>query len=436
VVVRTGTKENFMTTMVDAPSANGTAPATPVVVEPSDYLRVARFLDTEVLVERATEVRVLILTLLSGTNVLLIGSGGTAKTLALDELAKCIVGARYFKKVMNEELAPSAILGGYDYARFMKTGELVRKTVNMAPDSHIFTADELFRANGMMLDAQLPITNVGEREAEVEGVIRKLEEFLMYAAATNFIPDADNVRAQAFMDRMTNMLYVQRVQAADSFKEIIRRHTARLQAHANGTALKRETITLAQALEAQKQVRNVRDTPEFMDSAVDLRQKAITEGVDVSDRRWMEVYLMCRANAWLNGRDHLIPEDLVVAEYGMARAKDQVGTAHALVLPFHGRFERAATELRQEAVGPITEVEQVRPLVEGTPPNEDIDPDVLRKALNASRKIDAAKGRVDEVLAEAEQEKRDAATLRDLANELLAMQMWFKKNSLPTQYEG
>jgi MoxR-like ATPase len=424
-----------MTTTAVAPAA---APATTpkaAQVEPDDFLRVMRFLDTEVLVERANEIRVLFLTILSGTNFHLEGTPGVAKSLGLDQAAKCITGAVYFKKPLNEELAPSAVLGGYDYAHFMTNGDLIRKVTGKAPSAHLIFIDEVFRANGMMLDALLPLTNVGEREAEINDKMQRTPA-LCFLTAANFHPDADNARAQAYLDRVTNMLWVERVKSDDSFKEIMRRHANAITAQANGTDLKRETVTVEQVQEAQRQVRLVRLTPEFLDKQAELRRNVITAGLDVSDRRWTEIGLVARANAWLAGRDFLIPEDLVVAEYAMARDRDQIPEARKLVLPFHGRFEREAEAKRQESVKAFEQVEDIRPLVEGTPPNEELDPDVLRKAINASRQVDAVKARVDAVLTEAEQEKRDAAKLRDLANELLALQMWFKQHNLPTQYDG
>jgi hypothetical protein len=150
----------------------------------------------------------------------------------------------------------------------------------------------------------------------------------------------------------------------------------------------------------------------------------------------MELGRVCRANAWLAGRDHLIPEDLAVVEHGLWRDIDDRPTAHKVVLKYHGRFEREATQKRQESQKALAAVEQIRPQVEGTPPNEELDPDVLTKAISASRQIDAVKGRVEKLLEEADREKQNAATLRDLDNELVAIQMWFKKNGLPTGYAG
>jgi MoxR-like ATPase len=401
----------------------------PPSVTPGDFLRITQFLDTRVLVERALELRILTLGLLSGVNVHLLGPPGVAKSLGLREFAKCIDGARYFEKALNAGLPEDAVIGGYDMPLFVATGDFQRKVAGKLPDAHLGFLDEWFRANGPMLDSLLPIANTEERLAEVDGTPVQAP-LLALVSASNHMPDADNEQAAALVDRITLMSLVERVRSDDSFMEMIDRHHARRLAVAND-AWERETVSLAQVIAAQLQVNAVRPTPEFKEHAAKLRRDAITEGLDVSDRRWLELYRVCRANAWMSGRDHLIPEDLAVTEHGMWRDPDHRGTAHKLVLPFHGRYEREATAKREEAAGPIAAFEAIRPLVEGTPPSEDLERDVLTKAISASRNIAGVKARVDAVLEEAAREKRDAATLRDLSNELHAVQLWFKANKLP-----
>src|SRR4029077_9440800 len=149
---------------------------------------------------------------------------------------------------------------------------------------------------------------------------------------------------------------------------------------------------------------------------------------------WVELTLVCRANAWMSGRDHTIAEDLAIIEHGLWRDQDDIALAHKLVLKYHGRFEREATAKRQEAAKAFASVEEVRPIVEGTPPNEELEPEVLTKAISASRQIDVVNERVDAILAEADSEKRDAAALRELSNELLSVRKWFADNGLPTKY--
>jgi MoxR-like ATPase len=219
-------------TVAEAPPRAARKRPAKVKVAPEDFLRVAQFLNTKVLVERPVEIRVMNLALIAGINAHLNGSPGVAKSLGLDEYAKCIVGATYFKKPLNEDLSPSRVLGEWDYPRFMRgdTSELERKIAGYAPTADIIFVDEVFRANGLMLDALLPLANVGEREFEHNGGMAKAPVKLMVSAA-NFNPDPDNVRAQAYLDRVTVMLWVERVKASDSFKEILRRAQARRTAH-------------------------------------------------------------------------------------------------------------------------------------------------------------------------------------------------------------
>jgi MoxR-like ATPase len=409
------------------------APAGAPKVEPADFERIERFITTEVLVERALEMRVLIRGSLAGVNIHEIGKPGVAKSLGLREYAKCVVDAIYFEKVVHGMMPADAIIGGYNMPLFAATGEFRRVDSGYAPHAHIIFIDEVPRANGPTLDSILPLMNTTERAAEANGGMVKTP-CLFVVTASNTWFDAENEQHRALSDRVTLMLNVEDVKSEDSFKEILRRDHERRQ-HLVSGALKRETITLDQLVEAQRQVQEVRISPEFLDAAAKLRREAAQEGLAFGPRRWVELGYVARANAWMANRDHTIPEDLAIIEHGMWRDPDDRPLAHKLVLPFHGRFEREASAKRQEAAKGLQEVEAIRPQVEGTPPSEELDQDVLTKAISASRRIDDVKKRVDKVLAEADSEKRDASALRELSNELLAVQKWFKANSLPTSYE-
>lgn len=411
-----------------------TAANSGVKVSPEDFERVERWITTEVLVERALEMRVLIRGSLAGVNVHEIGKPGVAKSLGLREYAKCVQDALYFEKVVHGMMPADAIIGGYDMPLFARTGEFRRVGSGYAPHAHIVFIDEIPRANGPTLDSLLPMLNTTERASEQNGGMVKTPILFMVTASNTWF-DAENQQHQALSDRVTLMLDVEDVKSEDSFKEILRRDHERRQ-HITTGALKRETITLEQLIEAQSQVQQVRLSPEYLDAAAKLRREAAQEGLSFGPRRWVELGYVARANAWMANRDVTIPEDLAIIEHGLWRDKDDKPLAHKLVLPFHGRFEREASAKRQEAAKPLSDVEAIRPQVEGTPPNEELDQDVLTKAISASRKIDEVKKRVDKVLVEADKEKRDASALRELSNELLAVQKWFKSNSLPTSYEG
>jgi MoxR-like ATPase len=401
-------------------------------VAPDDFERIARWLTTEVVVERDLEMRVLTRVALAGLNAHMIGAPGVAKSLVLREFSRCVLGARYFEKVVHGMLPADAVIGGYDMPRFAATGEFVRNVEHYAPNAHIIFLDELPRANGPMLDSVLPLMNTQERKAEHNGGMQDCPTLFVVTASNSWF-DPENQQAQALSDRVSVMMKVEDVKSDDSFREILRRdHDRRLKIAAGSQT--RETLTLEQVQDAQRQVKEVRLSPEFLDSMAKLRRECTQEGIAVSPRRWVELALLCRANAWMSNRDHTIPEDLAIVEHGLWRDQDDIATAHKLVLQYHGRFEREASKFRQEAAKHIQQVEKIRAQVEGTPPNEELEQDVLTSAISASRAIDAAKARVEAVLKEADKEQRDAASLRELDNELLSIQMWFDQYNLPTEY--
>ena len=82
--------------------------------------------------------------------------------------------------------------------------------------------DELFRANGLMQDALLPLANTGERAAEHNGGMIRTP-CKAFFSASNHTPDAENEQAQALVDRITLMQKVEAVKADDSFKDLIER---------------------------------------------------------------------------------------------------------------------------------------------------------------------------------------------------------------------
>lgn len=415
-----------------APRKRAPARATKRIVTPQQVLDVANDVSVNVLVERAQEMRTIVLGALAGVNIHQLGPGGTAKSLGLREFAKRIDGARYFEKAVHPMMPADALVGGYDMERYAKEGVFARKVEGYLPTAHVGFVDEVTRANGPTQDALLPIFNTEERAYEANGGM-KTADLRVFVTASNFMPDPEDPRAGAFIDRFTLMMQVDYVKADDSFMEMLERHHARRMRERGLSAdkYKPTTITLEQLDAAQAEVNLVALTADFKEKYAEVRRKSRDEGLTVSDRRWMELGRVSRASAWLAGRDFLIPEDIAAVEQGLWRDPDDIPIAHKLVLPFHGRFEREARNKQQEAAEPLAEWQAIKPLVEGTPPNKDLEQAVLTRAINTSRKIKDVKGRTDKLLKEADREKRDAAGLRDLSNELEGVLKWFEDNDLP-----
>lgn len=402
-------------------------------VAPADFLRIEKFLCTEVLIERDAEMRVLIRGSIAGVNVHMGGGGGLAKSLALREYARCIEGARFFEKALQPGTPPDAVIGPYDMEKFARTGAFERSLEHYLPGAHIGFVDELLRSSGLMKDALMPLLNSEERRAEGNGGMVETDiRFLVTAANTWFEPD--DPYTQAIEDRMTILMHVEDLKADDSFKELLRRDHARRQATRKGT-LKRETMTLAQFEQAQIASEAVELSPEFLEAVADLRRKVREINLTVSPRRWVELVRVCRANAWLAGREHLVPEDLLSVEGGLWRSEDQIPNVRELLMEFRGKFERMAEERRAEADDMFARFEALRPKIEGVPEGEDADADVIKESVHVGRSLAQLTRRVQANIDEATNEHRDAGELHALANELDGVRKWFTKADLPINFK-
>lgn len=402
-----------------------------VKVAPDDFQRIIRFLCADVLVEREREMPVLIRGTLAGVNIHQIGGGGLAKSLGLREFAKCVTGARYFEKALQPFTPDGAVIGPYDMAEYARSGIFARNLVGYAGDAHIVFLDELLRASGAVRDACMPLMNASERHVDANGVMKKAPMLVLVTASNTWF-DPDDAYSQAVEDRVTLMQLVEDIKADDSYKELIRRQQVRELAVRDGTwEQKRETIALEQLEQAQDYVARVdaAQTP-FLDACAELRRKAKGEGLIVSPRRWLELIRVCKANAWMAGRDYCIPEDLIVVEDGLWRSQEHIAIARQLVQEYRGKYERMAEERRAEAEDVFQKIEAIRSQVEGTPPGEEMVQEVLLESINQMRRVADLKSRVQSNVDEAEAEKRAANELHALLNEITALENWARQHNL------
>lgn len=399
---------------------------------PDDVLAVASDISTNVLVDRTAEMRVLLLGLLAGGNVHQLGPPGSAKSLGLRELAKRITGANYFEKQLSAQMPMDAVMGGYDMPRFAETGEFARNVNGKAPWAHIVNVDEIFRGNGPTIDALLSLYNSQERlyEANGDGQPRRAAT-LFFVSSSNHLPDADDPQFGAFVDRIGAMQWIDYVKSDESFKEILRRSDARSTAERDGS-YKRVTIGLEQLLQAQNDVAHVKLMPDFLDGYAKVRVKAREASIGISDRRWVELVSYCKASAWLAGRDFLVPNDIAVVEHGLWRERSEMATAHQLVIEFHSTFEREATQRKQEAAEWFAEWEKLRQVVEGTPPPGRLSGDVIEAATNVVRALSQVQKDTRAGLERAKAERADAAGLRELDDEIVALHKWYGACGLPS----
>ena len=311
------------------------------------------------LAERDELIHVIALALLTRKNLFVLGEPGQAKSQAIDRFRSHITDAKQFDVLMSKGIDQEQLFGRLDLASiipghisnsrleadekycnmrkelkqlmdtavtdadFMRLSELQGKmsryqgalalysqgtpemiTEGKIPDSHICFLDELFKANDGVLNSLLKALN--ERKYTNEGITTDIP-VISFFSASNEIPNFNNPEEKclrALYDRFDFKVCTRNVEHRSNRMKI-------LKAKQNGTdSCICTTITLDELWQMQDEVHGVK-IPESIYEIADnilyeLRRKEIT----VSDRTYFNFAPVVQAEAWLNGRDTVIPADL------------------------------------------------------------------------------------------------------------------------------
>lgn len=312
------------------------------------------------LAERDELIHVIALALLTRKNLFVLGDPGQAKSQAIDKFRSHITDARQFDVLMSKGIDQEQLFGRLDLAsiipghisnsrlkndakycemrkqlkvlmdtagtdaEFIQLSELQGRmsryqgalalynqgspeilTDGKIPDSHICFLDELFKANDGVLNSLLKALN--ERKYTNEGVTTDIP-VISFFSASNEIPNFNNPEEKclrALYDRFDFKVCTRNVEDRGNRMKI-------LKAKQNGTdCYIGTTFTLEELYQMQDEVSGViipDSIYEITDNILcELRRKEIT----VSDRTYFNFAPVVRAEAWLCGRNTVIPTDLM-----------------------------------------------------------------------------------------------------------------------------
>ncbi len=248
-------------------------------------------------VERRDTVRALWLSMLSRLHGFLVGPPGTGKSAMADAVMESVTGARKFSMLFTKFTTPDEVYGAFSYAE-MKEGRLTRVTDGRMADCELAFADECFRGNGAVLDANLKAWNEGVFEG------KKIPLRTLFAAA-NTLPEDEGLAA--IFDRLVIRDYVGRISLQG--RSELRRRATTSQAPFTPPA----TITLD---ELDAAVGAVRALP-FSENALAALDKVDEElaklGIDASERRQVRIMPAIQACAWLDGEPEVLVEHVAQA---------------------------------------------------------------------------------------------------------------------------
>ncbi len=243
-------------------------------------------------------VRFMFVALLSENHVLLEGVPGLAKTMLANEFAQS-VGLDFKRIQFTPDMLPSDVTGGIVFNLETKKMEFRRGPVF----ANVLLADELNRTPPKVHSALLE--GMEEQHVSTGGVTESLPDPFFVIATQNPIEQEGTFPlAEALMDRFL-FRYIMGYPSREEEIKILRAQISKDNSKGN--------ITKKKILELREQLENVYVSEDIMQYVVDLVR--ITRENDLvylgaSPRTTAKYLKAARANALINGRNYVIPEDV------------------------------------------------------------------------------------------------------------------------------
>eukprot|EP00201_Polytomella_parva_P012778 CAMPEP_0175061122 /NCGR_PEP_ID=MMETSP0052_2-20121109/13411_1 /TAXON_ID=51329 ORGANISM="Polytomella parva, Strain SAG 63-3" /NCGR_SAMPLE_ID=MMETSP0052_2 /ASSEMBLY_ACC=CAM_ASM_000194 /LENGTH=437 /DNA_ID=CAMNT_0016326945 /DNA_START=32 /DNA_END=1341 /DNA_ORIENTATION=- len=306
------------------------------------------------LVERDTEVRLLLLATVAGEHILLIGPPGTAKSEVGRRLSR-FVKCNYFERLLTRFSVPEELFGPLSM-RALEEDRYVRQTRGYLPEAEVAFIDEIFKANSAILNSLLTLLN--ERLFD-NGSSRDKVPLVTLVGASNELPEGEEL--EALFDRFLLRRRVSQVTPAGLSQMLsyfgngvsngsgISNHVNNGIGNNNevkessgfGLGLGRSispsspsSSNLAQAKlslhdvrECRRQaLKTVRVPESILQSIVDLRdflQTKLEPPVYVSDRRVLKAMQLLQVAAFCDNRSEVNAFDLLILQHVFWRQPDQ-----------------------------------------------------------------------------------------------------------------
>lgn len=289
-------------------------------------------------VGRRVVVDLLELATLAGTNVLLFGPPGTAKTLAVDIFASCMEKATVFSTMLSKFSKPSEVFGPPDLQAF-KSGSLKTHTDGYLPSATIGIIDEIFKGSSAILNTLLPLAN--ERRFFDDGAWSPTP-LRMIVGMSNELPEDATVLA-AIYDRFPLKHWAEYLSESD-FATML---TTPKWSAANPPAPP-VTLTAKDFQEIARRHAEVVVPDNVLRSICDIRRMLDSQKVKASDRRYMQAVNIVRASAVRRGATLAQPDDLRALRYILWNEPAQAAVVDKVVAEFVSPMGKAIREQLQE----------------------------------------------------------------------------------------
>ena len=249
-----------------------------------------------------------LLSILSGENMILVGPPGTAKSEISRRLREILADTdseTYFEYLFTKFTTPEEIFGPLSIKQ-LQNDKFERNTEGYMPSSRIVFLDEIFKANSSILNTLLTILN--ERVFH-NGLKREKTPLISLIGASNELP-FENDELTALYDRFLIRVVVGYV-SDDEIEELLDIKETEMEIPAE------IKFTESDLNEIRNESEKVRVTSGIKRTVMQIRQdynKIFAEDNHeiISDRKLVKMVKLLKISAYLNGRDKVDFSDLML----------------------------------------------------------------------------------------------------------------------------
>jgi MoxR-like ATPase len=285
--------------------------------------------------ERDDLIECILLAMLTRHHALVLGPPGTAKSQTERLAIDCFEGS-VFSNQLHLMSSLEDNFGPMDMKAFETEGDWLRKIDGYLPTADFAILEELDKAGPAVYSTLLTALNERKYKHGDEEI-----DIPLITVMANMNAMMDDPTGATF-DRYQFRCVVDYLQSPSNFLSLMMHDPEEVE--------RPDVITMDELQQAQQQVHAVKLGMDIATKMQQIREHLRAEGLTVSDRRFRWSVSALQAAAWLDGRDEVIQDDLVVLRHTLWLTPESRDTVEAAIATYSNPASKQLHEIDQSVM--------------------------------------------------------------------------------------